>query len=141
MSRCVSVLLFVITVVMMVSCNMPGKQKQLVPEERMLDEEVMENIFYEMHVADAMVSLHMVQVDGHTSLTQYKIDSLLYESIYDKYGCSRESFEESILWYLQNKPEQMKVIYEHVVERFNQEIAEIGNAKSDSTATVESNTL
>lgn len=141
MNRCVSVLLFAITVVMMVSCDMPSKQKQLVPKERMLEEETMENIFYEMHIADAMVSLHMVQVDGHTSLSQYQVDSLIYESIYDKYNCTRESFEESILWYLQNKPEKLKVMYEHVVERFNQEIAEIGNAKSDSTVTVESNTL
>lgn len=139
--RGISVLLFVASVLLMVSCNTPDKQRQLVPEECMLEEEVMENIFYEMHVADAMVSLHMFQIDGHTSLTQYKIDSLLYESIYDKYGCSRESFEESVLWYLQNDPEQLTVIYEHVVERFNQEIAEIGNAKSDSVATVESNTL
>lgn len=141
MSRCVSVLLFVTAIVMMVACNMPDKQKQLVPKERMLEEETMENIFYEMNIADAVVSLRMVQVNGHTSLTQYQVDSLIYESIYDKYNCTRESFEESILWYLQNKPEQLKVMYEHVVERFNQDIAEIGNTKSDSVATVESNTL
>lgn len=140
-NRLVSVLIFVIAIMMLASCNMPTKQKQLVPEERMLDEEVMENIFYEMHVADAMVSLHMVQIDGHISLSQYQVDSLIYESIYDKYNCTRESFEESILWYLQNDPEQLNVMYEHVVERFNQEIAEIGNAKSDSVATEESNTL
>ena len=141
MSRCVSVLLFVTAIVMMVACNMPDKQKQLVPKERMLEEETMENIFYEMNIADAVVSLRMVQVNGHTSLTQYQVDSLIYESIYDKYNCTRESFEESILWYLQNDPEQLKDMYEHVVERFNQDIAEIGNAKSDSVATVESNTL
>ncbi len=141
MSRCVSVLLFVTAIVLMVACNMPDKQKQLVPKERMLEEETMENIFYEMNIADAVVSLRMVQVNGHTSLTQYQVDSLIYESIYDKYNCTRESFEESILWYLQNDPEQLKDMYEHVVERFNQDIAEIGNAKSDSVATVESNTL
>ena len=141
MSRCVSVLLFVTAIVMMDACNMPDKQKQLVPKERMLEEETMENIFYEMNIADAVVSLRMVQVNGHTSLTQYQVDSLIYESIYDKYNCTRESFEESILWYLQNDPEQLKDMYEHVVERFNQDIAEIGNAKSDSVATVESNTL
>lgn len=137
----VSVLLFVMSVLLLASCSLPGSQRQLVSKDRMLEEDVMENIFYEMHVADAMVSLHMVQVDGHTSLTQYQVDSLIYESIYDKYNCTRESFEESILWYLQNKPEQLKVMYEHVVERFNQNIAEIGNEKSDSVATVESNTL
>ena len=137
----VSVLLFVVAVLFMASCDLPGGQEQLVPEDRRLDEETMENIFYEMHIADAMVSLRVVQVDGHTSLTQYQVDSLIYESIYDKYDCTRESFEESILWYLQNKPDKLKVMYEHVVERFNQNIAEIGNAKSDSTATVESNTL
>ena len=137
----VSILLFAVAVLFMVSCDLPGGQKLLVPDERRLDEETMENIFYEMHIADAMVSLRVVQVDGHTSLSQYQVDSLIYESIYDKYGCTRESFEESILWYLQNKPDKLKVMYEHVVERFNQNIAEIGNAKSDSTATMESNTL
>lgn len=140
-NRVVSVLMFVMAIMFLASCNMPDKQKQLVPEERRLEEETMENIFFEMNVVDAMVTLHMVQVDGHISLTQYQVDSLIYESIYDKYGCTRESFEESILWYLQNEPAKLKDIYEHVVERFNQEIAEIGNAKSDSAATVESNTL
>jgi len=141
MNRVVSILLLVLTVVLMVSCDMPGKQKQIVPEERMLEEETMENIFYEMNIADAIVSLRMVQVDGHTSLTQYQVDSLIYESIYDKYNCTRESFEESILWYLQNEPDRLKVVYEHVVERFNQDIAETGNAKTETVATVGSNTL
>ena len=140
-NRLILVLLVVTTALLLASCDMPDKQKQLVPEERRLEEETMENIFFEMNVVDAMVTLHMVQVDGHTTLTQYQVDSLIYESIYDKYGCTRESFEESILWYLQNEPGKLKVIYDHVVERFNQEISEIGNAKSDSVATVESNTL
>ena len=139
-NRVVSVLMFVMAIMFLASCNMPDKQKQLVPEERRLEEETMENIFYEMHLADAMVSLRLVQVDGHTSLTQYQVDSLIYESIYDKYGCTRESFEESILWYLENEPNKLRGIYERIVERFNQNIAEIGGSKTDSTA-LENNTL
>lgn len=138
-SRLASVLLFVLLAMLMLSCSMPNKQEQLVPKDRMLDEETMENIFYEMHVADAMVSLHIVQVDGHTSLTSYKVDSLIYESIYDKYDCTRESFEESVLWYIQNDIETLRDIYERVVERFNQNIAEIGG-QADSVA-VKINTL
>ncbi len=133
-------LIFVSVALTLASCNMPGKQKQMVLEERVLEEETMENIFYEMHLADAMVSLRLVQVDGHTSLTQYQVDSLIYESIYDKYGCTRESFEESILWYLENEPNKLRGIYERIVERFNQNIAEIGGSKTDSTA-LENNTL
>lgn len=127
-------LIFVSVALTLASCNMPGKQEQMVLEERVLEEETMENIFYEMHLADAMVSLRLVQVDGHTSLTQYQVDSLIYESIYDKYGCTRESFEESILWYLENEPNKLRGIYERIVERFNQNIAEIGGSKTDSTA-------
>ena len=133
-------LIFVSVALTLASCNMPGKQEQMVLEERVLEEETMENIFYEMHLADAMVSLRLVQVDGHTSLTQYQVDSLIYESIYDKYGCTRESFEESILWYLENEPNKLGGIYERIVERFNQNIAEIGGSKTDSTA-LENNTL
>lgn len=133
-------LIFVSVALTLASCNMPGKQEQMVLEERVLEEETMENIFYEMHLADAMVSLRLVQVDGHTSLTQYQVDSLIYESIYDKYGCTRESFEESILWYLENEPNKLRGIYERIVERFNQNIAEIGGSKTDSTAQ-ENNTL
>ena len=139
MSR-TALLIFVFVALSLASCNMPGKQEQMVPEERKLSEETMENIFYEMHLADAMVSLRLVQVDGHTSLTQYQVDSLIYESIYDKYGCTRESFEESILWYLENEPNKLRGIYERIVERFNQNIAEIGGSKTDSTA-LENNTL
>ncbi|MBQ3832286.1 MAG: DUF4296 domain-containing protein [Bacteroidales bacterium] len=138
MSRTV-LLIFASVALTLASCNMPGKQEQMVLEERVLEEETMENIFYEMHLADAMVSLRLVQVDGHTSLTQYQVDSLIYESIYDKYGCTRESFEESILWYLENEPNKLRGIYERIVERFNQNIAEIGSSQNDSTA--ESNTL
>lgn len=139
MSRTV-LLIFASVALTLASCNMPGKQEQMVLEERVLEEETMENIFYEMHLADAMVSLRLVQVDGHTSLTQYQVDSLIYESIYDKYGCTRESFEESILWYLENEPNKLRGIYERIVERFNQNIAEIGGSKTDSTA-LENNTL
>ena len=139
MSR-TALLIFVSVSLTLASCNMPGKQEQMVLEERVLEEETMENIFYEMHLADAMVSLRLVQVDGHTSLTQYQVDSLIYESIYDKYGCTRESFEESILWYLENEPNKLRGIYERIVERFNQNIAEIGGSKTDSTAQ-ENNTL
>lgn len=140
MSR-LSPIIFVFAVVLMASCNFPGKQEQLVPEERMLSSDVMENIFYEMHVADAMVSLHIVQVDGHTSLTPYKVDSLIYESIYDKYGCTRESFEESILWYIENNIEELRTIYDNVVERFNQNLAGVGKNPSDSLSEEEGNTL
>lgn len=139
MSR-TALLIFASVALTLASCNMPGKQEQMVLEERVLEEETMENIFYEMHLADAMVSLRLVQVDGHTSLTQYQVDSLIYESIYDKYGCTRESFEESILWYLENEPNKLRGIYERIVERFNQNIAEIGGSKTDSTA-LENNTL
>ncbi len=133
-------LIFVSVALTLASCNMPGKQEQMVLEERVLEEETMENIFYEMHLADAMVSLRLVQVDGHTSLSQYQVDSLIYESIYDKYNCTRESFEESILWYLENDPNKLRNMYERIVERFNQNISEIGGSKTDST-TMENNTL
>ena len=139
MSR-TALLIFVFVALSLASCDMPGKQEQMVPEERQLSEETMENIFYEMHLADAMVSLRLVQVDGHTSLSQYQVDSLIYESIYDKYNCTRESFEESILWYLENDPNKLRNMYERIVERFNQNISEIGGSKTDST-TMENNTL
>ena len=139
MSR-TALLIFVFVALLIASCDMPGKQEQMVPEERQLSEETMENIFYEMHLADAMVSLRLVQVDGHTSLSQYQVDSLIYESIYDKYNCTRESFEESILWYLENDPNKLRNMYERIVERFNQNISEIGGSKTDST-TMENNTL
>jgi len=131
----------VLTALLLYSCNPPDKQEQILPEERKLSEETMENIFYEMHLADAIVSLRMVQVSGHTSVSQYQVDSLIYESIYEKYGCTRESFEESILWYLQNNQQRLKDIYENVVERLNQEIAGSKKTDADSVATVEENTL
>ena len=139
--RILSVFFVLVSTLLVVSCNTPEKQEQIVPSERKLSKETMENIFYEMHLADAIVSLRMVQVSGHTSLTQYQVDSLIYESIYAKYGCTRESFEESILWYLQNDQEQLRSIYEGVVERLNQEIAESKKPEVDSVAVVESNTL
>ena len=139
--RILSVFIVLLSALLIVSCNPPDKQAQIVPEERMLPPETMENIFYEMNIADAIVSLRMVQVSGHTSMNQYQVDSLIYESIYAKYGCTRESFEESILWYLQNDANKLRDIYENVVERFNQEIAESRKADADSVAVVESNTL
>ncbi len=139
MSR--GVLFILLSLVLAGSCSVPKRQEQMVPDERCLPQETMENIFYEMHIADAMVSLHLVQVSGHTSFSSYQIDSLIYESIYDKYGCTREFFEESILWYLENDSGKLKDMYENVVERFNQNIAEIGNEKYDSGASQGDNTL
>ncbi len=132
-------ILFIVMAV--VSCKTPGKQEQIVPEERKLSAETMENIFYEMHLVDAMVSLQMVNVNGHTSLTQYQVDSLLYESIYEKYNCTRESFEESVLWYLQNQNRKLKDIYENVVDRFNLEMTKYNSNKTDSIPKKQENTL
>ena len=138
--RILSALSFLLALALF-SCNTPDKQAQIVPEERMLPPETMENIFYEMNIADAIVTLRMAQVSGHTSLTQYQVDSLIYESIYAKYDCTRESFEESILWYLQNDAYGLRDIYEKVVERFNQDISETQKPDADSVAAVEKNTL
>lgn len=129
--------LSVVLLVIFASCNPPEKQAPLIGDERKLPVETMENIFYEMHLADAMVSLHMVQVTGHTSLTQYQVDSLLYEGIYEKYDCTRETFEESVLWYLQNDSKGLEDLYEKVVERFNLEIAAFEINVVDSLAAEE----
>lgn len=136
-----SVIMLLLAGMLVASCNLPSKQEQLVPEDRRLSRETMENIFYEMHIADAMVSLHIVQIEGQTSFSQYQVDSLIYESIYDKYGCTRESFEESVLWYIENDIEQLRSIYENVVERFNQNVGVYGKIEADTLPTDEKNTL
>ncbi|MCF0206199.1 MAG: hypothetical protein HUK15_02115, partial [Bacteroidales bacterium] len=53
----------------LLSCSMPAKQEQIVAEERKLPVEDMIDIFYEMHKADAILTLNLVKVNGHTDLT------------------------------------------------------------------------
>ena len=94
-----------------------------------------------MHLADAIVMLHMVQLEGDSTVMSYQVDSMIYDGIYEKYGCSRELFEESVLWYFQNDPEELKAIYEQVVDMFNRKIAEMDKKQNDSADHVIKNTL
>jgi len=123
------------------SCKLSSSDEESIPDERKLSEEDMQNIFYEMHLADAIVMLHMVKLEGDSTVMSYQVDSMIYDGIYEKYGCTRELFEESVLWYFQNDPEELKSIYEKVVDMFNRKIAEMGRIKNDSVAAVRNNTL
>lgn len=111
--------LMLLFVMFLSSCKLPGSQPDTIDDSRQIAPETMENILYEMHLADAIVAMQMVKIDNQKQITQYQADSLIYESIYNKYNCSGEALEESILWYLQNDSKTLQNIYENVVERYN----------------------
>lgn len=103
-------------------CDIPAKQRQIVPDSREIPSNEMVDILYELHLVDGMVALRMIEIGGHTTLESgYTTDSLLYESVFKKHNITREYFEETLQWYFQNHSDTLNVIYDRVITRINME--------------------
>jgi tRNA U38,U39,U40 pseudouridine synthase TruA len=84
-----------------------------------LDAEQMENILYDIHLADATMSVK--HVSAYTEIRRSH-----YDYIFEKHHITREKFEKSIAWYAHN-PKKLEQIYDKVKERFNKLQVDVDN--------------
>ncbi|MDR2652777.1 MAG: DUF4296 domain-containing protein [Prevotellaceae bacterium] len=104
-------ILFLLTIAAFCSCNMRPFD--------IMDSKQMENILYDIHLAEATMSVRHVSA-------QTEIRRAHYDYIFEKYHISREKFETSMSWYAYN-PKKLELIYENVKERFNKLQVDVDN--------------
>lgn len=82
--------------------------------------EKLEQITYDIHIADAMVSTNVLRIDETNRLK----DTLIYESIFIKYGCTREQFEQTLLFYTHAHTDSLSIMYDRILEKLNTKTVE-----------------
>ena len=90
------------------------------PGDNVVPQKQLEDMIYDIHIADAIITSKIMKYKGNLV-----IDSLIYESIYEKYSYSKADFENTILFYTHNEMDSLNAIYDRVIVRLNIEKAEI----------------
>ena len=60
--------------------------------------DTLELMIFDIHLADAIITSKIMKTKDNTA-----IDSLVYQSVYDKYGYAKDDFEQTLLFYAHNK--------------------------------------
>ncbi|MGN1213994.1 MAG: DUF4296 domain-containing protein [Bacteroidaceae bacterium] len=86
-----------------------------------LDEDEMEQILYDFHLARAMG----IESDSSDVMTRAYV-----LACFKKHGISEQQFDHSMLWYCQHMDELQK-IYQRIDERYNLQLSSLGAATND----------
>jgi hypothetical protein len=81
--------------------------------------DTLELMLYDIHLTDAVITSNV-----YNPTKNIQNDTLMYESIYEKYSCSREHFEESLLYYMHNELDSLYGVYEKIIQKLNREKGE-----------------
>jgi hypothetical protein len=84
-----------------------------------LNAEKMENVLYDIYIADATMSTRHISTDQKTR-REY------YDYIFEKHHVTRATFEKSMAWYAHN-PKKLEQIYDKVKERVNKLQVDVEN--------------
>lgn len=88
-----------------------------------LEPEKMQEIIVEIHKADAVLG---VMRDKYNT----KERKLVYESIFKKYGVTKDDFDKTVEWYVQ-RPEKYEKLYEGVNAKMDSLVADVNDYKFD----------
>ncbi|PLX08612.1 MAG: hypothetical protein C0596_07085 [Marinilabiliales bacterium] len=116
----VSVSSIILISLLMFSC-MPEPTYEAESGENIIPKDTLELMIHDIHLADAIITSNMLKADN------VAVDSLIYQSIYDKFNYSREDFDQTLLYYAHNRLDTLNLIYDRVIERFYVEKGEIYN--------------
>lgn len=75
----------------------------------------MENVLYDLHIAEAEVSQEYNTFSGHEERKRE-----LFNSVFEKHGIKSEQFDTSLVWYGAHLKMYVK-IYDRLLERYTQE--------------------
>lgn len=101
-----------------------GKEQKTLSQDgkNIISADTLELMIFDVHLADAIITSKIMKTKDNTA-----IDSLIYQSVYDKYNYSKEDFEQTLLFYAHTKLDSLDAIYDRVIERFNIRKGEIHN--------------
>ncbi|MDD2635230.1 MAG: DUF4296 domain-containing protein [Bacteroidales bacterium] len=103
------------------SCNQ-NSDIQTQTGKEIISADTLELMIFDIHLTDAIITSKIMKTKDNAA-----VDSLLYQSIYDKYSYSKDDFEQTLLFYAHNKLDSLNAIYDRVIERFNIRKGEIYN--------------
>ncbi|HNY43839.1 MAG: DUF4296 domain-containing protein [Bacteroidota bacterium] len=101
---------------MLWSCAYKKTDKRFQQGENKVPKDTFELILYDVHLADAIVTSQIMKTKNNAF-----VDSLVYQSVFDKYGYTRQEFENTILYYVHNNMDTLHSICERTVNKFNLE--------------------
>ena len=87
--------------------------------KRVLDSAKMENLLYDIHVAEAVMNIKKVP-------SAKEIRRSYYDYIFEKHHTTREQFEKSLKWYAAN-PKKLEAIYQNVKKRVEKLQVDVDN--------------
>ncbi|MDD4149945.1 MAG: DUF4296 domain-containing protein [Bacteroidales bacterium] len=90
--------------------------------KNIIPSDTLELMIFDVHLADAIITSKIMKTKDNTA-----IDSLIYQSVHEKYNYSRDDFEQTLLFYSHNRLDSLNAIYDRVIERFNIRKGEIHN--------------
>jgi hypothetical protein len=93
-----------------------GKTDINLEAENQIPKETFELMLYDVHLADAIVTSKIMKTKDNVL-----IDSLVYQSVFEKYNYSKQEFEATLVFYINNNMDSLDAICERVVKRFNLE--------------------
>ncbi len=106
--------LIILIVVLLASCKV-NKPKGIIAEDKM------EEILYEYHLAQAMVT------DGDSATIKTRAYVL---ACFKRNGVTEAEFDSSMVWYCQHM-EHLQKIYQRIDERYRSELSSLGIATND----------
>jgi hypothetical protein len=112
------ILCILIVVIVTLSCRDVNKG---IPDNAVstIHPDTLINILYDIHLIDAIILSKIVKFE------EQRIDSLMYESLFNKYSVTREELENSLLYYTHYRLDSLDLLYSTVLDRFHTEKGEI----------------
>jgi hypothetical protein len=104
----------VISIITTLFACMPEPQYDDESGKNIVPSDTLELMIYDIHLADAIITSKILKAKDNSA-----VDSLIYQSIYDKYSYSREDFEQTLLFYTHNHLDSLNAMYDRVISKFH----------------------
>lgn len=106
-------IILAIPLFLVLSCSVKMPEDIMPPEK-------MEEVLYDYHMIQAM--------SATLSSSDYK-EKLMYSYIFEKHNISKADFDSALVWY-NRYPKHMKLIYDRLEKRMQQDVDMLGGAKT-----------
>lgn len=114
-------IIIILTIIGAILLSCMGKTEYTTPQgENVVPKDSLERMLYDVHLADAIITSKIMK-----SKNNRLVDSVLYQSVFDKHHYTREQFESTLLYYVHNDMDTLNAIYDRVIARFNAEEGKI----------------
>lgn len=96
-------------IIVILACNETSnkKDKELLSDEKLID------VIYDIHIADGLLTANVMPKEEMFN------DTNIYYSVFEKHDISKDQFEATIEYYINNDYRKLESIYDKVLEKLN----------------------